>query len=62
MSRCNDKIRSYASDNKVFLYRIADKMNISYDTLIRRLRYELDESEQKKIISIIDELSEKKGE
>lgn len=58
----NQSIRTYAKKNSVYLWRIADRMECSYDTLIRKLRHELPESEKQEIIKIIDELSKRKGE
>ena len=52
----NQEIRKYAKESGVKLWQIADKLNISEPTMTRKLRYELTEEEQKKIIDIITEL------
>lgn len=54
----NKDIRDYAKANNVPLYLVANHMNICEMTLSRKLRFELDENEKQKIMSIIDELAE----
>ncbi len=62
MIKCNKKVRDYAKANGIYLWQIADSMNISPDTINRKLRHELSESEQKEMMKIIDKLAKAKGE
>ena len=62
MARCNEDIRSYAKQNSVYLWQIADSLGICNDTFIRKLRHELNDPEKMKVIEIINKLSEKKGD
>lgn len=56
----NFKLRLYARGKNVYLYEIANKMNISEPTLTRKLRIELSKDEKSKIMAIIDEISKEK--
>lgn len=53
----NLKVRNHAKEQGVFLYEVAKRLNVSDPTLTRRLRYELDETEQQKYIHAIDEIA-----
>lgn len=53
----NLKIRNHAKEKGVFLYEVAKRLNVSDPTLTRRLRYELDETEQRQYINAIDEIA-----
>lgn len=55
MSR-NIKIRNYAREKDVPLWKIADRMKISQATLYIKLRYPLLQIEEDNILDIIDEL------
>ena len=55
----NQDIRSYAKENGVKLWQVAEVIGISEITMSRRLRYELSESDKAEIMHIIDELAEK---
>ena len=62
MIKCNKKIRDYAKSNGIYLWQIADSLKVSPETINRKLRHELSESEQKEMIKIIDKLAKTKGE
>lgn len=55
----NIEIRRAAKDAGVYLWEIAEALEISEFTLIRHLRKELSESEREQFLTIIKELSEK---
>ncbi len=57
---CNADVREYAKASGVFLYQVAVEMGISEPTMTRKLRFELSESERKKILDVIDNLKAKK--
>lgn len=56
----NEDLKLYAKAHKVKQWEIADKMGISENHLIRKLRYELAEDEINEFKKIVDELSEKR--
>ena len=53
----NKEIRRTAKASGVPLWKIADKLGISEPTMSRKLRHELPEAEQTKILNIINELA-----
>lgn len=57
---CNADVRERAKASGVFLYQVAAAMGISEPTMTRKLRFELSESEKKKVLDIIDNLKAKK--
>ena len=57
----NKKIRDYAKEKKVFLWEIADKLNICDGNLSRKLRKQLSEEDVLKIMIFIDEIAEEKA-
>ena len=56
MSTANQKIRSYAKEKGVLLWEIAERVGVNDGNFSRRLRRELPEDEQQKIMQIIDEI------
>lgn len=54
----NKTIRELAKEKNVKLWQIADALGINDGNLSRKLRKELPQEEQEKIISIINELAE----
>ena len=56
----NQKIRIYANEKNVYLWEIAMKLNLNDGNFSRRLRTELSESEQSKIMFIIDQIAREK--
>lgn len=55
----NLAIRRKLKETKVMQWQVADALNISEMTLVRKLRYELPEVEKQKIFEIIEELAKK---
>lgn len=53
----NLDVRRKLKEVKVMQWQLADKLNISEMTLVRKLRYELSEAEKQKIFQIIEELA-----
>ena len=53
----NRDIRDKAASERVFLYEIAQRIGISYSSLIVWLRDDLSEAKRKQILCAIDELS-----
>ena len=57
----NEKIRTAAARNGVHLWQVADALGIVDSTFSRKLRKELPEEEQQRIISIITSINESGG-
>ncbi len=55
----NLEIRRKLKETKVMQWQVADALNISEMTLVRKLRYELPEEEKQKIFSVIEEIAVK---
>lgn len=55
--KANMKIREKARNSGVRLWQIADALGMQESLFSKKLRKELDEEEQVKILSIIDELA-----
>lgn len=55
----NLEIRSKLREKNVFQWQVAKSMGISEMTLVRKLREELTEEEQKNILAIIEEIAVK---
>lgn len=55
--KANIKIREKARSNGVRLWQIADALGIQESAFSKKLRKELSEEDQEKIMSIIDDLS-----
>lgn len=53
----NLKIRRKLKEKKVLQWQLAEKMEVSEMTLVRKLRRELEEEEQKRIIAIIEDIA-----
>ena len=58
MIKHNNDIRTKARENVVYLYQIADKLNISDPTFNRWLRKELSENLKQKAIAAIEQIRE----
>ena len=56
----NKEIREAAKYAGVFLWQIAERLGINDGNFSRKLRRELPEDEQEKIMAIIDELAREK--
>lgn len=50
----NKDVRNYAKSKKVYLYQIAELLNVSESTFIKKLRKELDDETKKSLFKIID--------
>ena len=50
----NKEVRNYAKSKKVYLYQIAELLNVSESTFIKRLRKELDKETKESLFKIID--------
>ena len=59
--KSNLYIREYARINNVFLWEIADAMEISVPTMTRLMRHVIDQDRTERIISIINKIAENKG-
>ncbi len=58
---CNGKIRAQAALKGVRLWEVAERLGLKDSNFSRKLRQELPEEEQKRIIKIIDELAMNRG-
>lgn len=56
----NKELRSYAKQNGVSLWEVADEMKISEPTITRWLRKELDETTSNEVHNAIDNVAQKK--
>lgn len=55
--KANERIRSYAKQNKVKWWQVAESMQIQESALSRKLRHELPQDEVSKIMEVIDEIA-----
>ena len=53
----NEKVKAFAKEKKVYLWRVAERMGIQDSALSRKLRNELHEEEKQKILAIIEALA-----
>lgn len=58
---CNTDVRKYAKTSGVYLYQVAATIGISEPTMTRKLRFELPESEKKKLLAVIDRIRTNKN-
>ena len=58
MTKRNNDIRTTAKENGVYLYEIAEKMNVSEQTFNRWLRKELSEELKQKALAAIEQIRE----
>lgn len=58
MTKHNNDIRTKARESEVYLYEIAEKMNISEPTFNRWLRKELSEDLKQKALAAIKQIKE----
>ncbi len=56
----NALVRNALKENKLCLWQLADLLEVSEPTIVRKLRHELPEEEQKKMVSLIKEEANKK--
>ena len=57
MERKNCLIRKAAEDSGVFLYQVAERLGVGEYTFCRKLRKELPEAEQQRVLEVIRELA-----
>ena len=57
MSKANQKIREAAKEKGVTFWRIAERLGVNDGNFSRKLRRELADEEQQRILNIIDELA-----
>lgn len=58
----NERVRAAAKQSGVRLWQLAERIGINDGNLSRRLRRELSDEEQERMISIIDEIAAEKEE
>ena len=59
----NAEIRTELKSAKIPYWRIADKLGVHENTIVRRMRKELSEDDRKKFLAAIDTIkTEKRGE
>lgn len=56
MIKCNMEIRAAAKKAGVFLYEIAEKLDVSEPTFIRYMRKELSDAMKTKVLAAIEEI------
>ena len=56
----NKDVRNYAKSKKVYLYQIAELLNVSESTFIKRLRKEFDKETKESLFKIIDMISKER--
>lgn len=56
----NEIVRTHAKKKSVKLWQLAAALNINDGNLSRKLRFELPEDEQQRLLSIIDEIAAQK--
>ena len=56
----NKDVRNYAKSKKVFLYQIADSLNVSESTFIKSLRKEKDKKTKESLFKIIDMIAKER--
>ncbi len=56
----NDEIKAMAKGNGVYMYEIADRLNVSEPTLTRWLRHELTAARREEIVNAITAISAEK--
>ena len=57
----NERIREWASIRQVKLWEIAEKLGCTDTTFSKRMRRELPEEEQARIIDLIDQIADERG-
>lgn len=52
----NKDVRNYAKSKNVYLYQIAESLNVSESTFIKKLRKELDDETKESVFKVINEI------
>lgn len=56
----NKDVRNYAKSKNVYLYQIAESLNVSESTFIKKLRKELDDEIKESLFKIIDMIAKER--
>lgn len=56
----NEFIREELKEKKVFQWELAHELGISEQTMVRKMRFEMEDDEQLKLIAFINEIAMKK--
>lgn len=56
----NKDVRNYAKSKNVYLYQIAESLNVSESTFIKKLRKELDDETKESLFKIIDMIAKER--
>lgn len=56
----NKDVRNYAKSKNVYLYQIAESLNVSESTFIKKLRKELDDEAKESLFKIINEIAKER--
>lgn len=62
MLKTNQDIKKAVKEANLFLWQVADKLNMSDSDFSRILRYELSAEKKEQILKIIKELNQNQGE
>lgn len=62
MTEKNKELKSYAKAKGVYLYELAEGLNMTESTLFRHLRHEFSTEKLKKAKTVIDRIAESRGE
>lgn len=54
----NQEVRDVMKDQKVPIWKIAQKYGVAEMTLVRKLRIEMDDADKEKMIKVINEIAE----
>ena len=57
----NARIRKALRINEVFVYELAEKMNVNESTIYRWLRYELPKAKESEMLNAIEEIRKEKN-
>ena len=53
----NEMIREELKEKKVYQWELAHALGISEQTMVRRMRFEMDEDEQWRLLALINEIA-----
>ena len=56
----NKDVRNYAKSKNVYLYQIAESLNVTESTFIKKLRKELDDETKESLFKIIDMIAKER--
>lgn len=61
MLEINQKVRTALRMNRIPVWMLADRLQCHENTLLRRLRHELPEDEQEKMVAIVEQIARKEN-